>query len=388
MEHLRECIYRLPICGGFCAPTSRSDRCAPGGPPQNGPRRSPEKSCLRHFSNEYTLPASQHFMKLSPCIETNICCRTLGSMGVSCGHRHRRPLMLCSCGVSFIAMLLNLVALLAISSNPAVVKATAWSVGIMAYEGNLSFQVNGTTVQPATARVDAWVGLTGRVEELDCSASNDPARCAQRFQGGGLLLGEMEELEPGRFQRFVTFDDPDACWQNFAIPDVGTLGNAVEGLSGGAIPSSAEMCESCHESASSTFSLIIMAIVTQVPQMATNLQRATAFGDVNCQATFGVVTSVMGAFSTLSSLMTFRYVCWQSFPSISSDDNSVFDFRWGAGPGFACMVLATLLKFWDAFAHFLVPAPRARSKPAEQTGDLYDYLIRSELYESAVAPTP
>ena len=55
------------------------------------------------------------------------------------------------------------------------------------------------------------------------------ARCAQRFQGGGLLLGEMEELEPGRFQRFVTFDDPDACWQNFAIPDVGTLGNAVEG---------------------------------------------------------------------------------------------------------------------------------------------------------------
>ena len=33
-------------------------------------------------------------------------------------------------------------------------EATAWSVGIMAYEGNLSFQVNGTTVQPATARVD------------------------------------------------------------------------------------------------------------------------------------------------------------------------------------------------------------------------------------------
>ena len=54
-------IYNIPCCGGFCAPTV-----------------SPEESCLKHVSNEYTLPASGVYLKASPVIESNVVCRIPG----------------------------------------------------------------------------------------------------------------------------------------------------------------------------------------------------------------------------------------------------------------------------------------------------------------------
>ena len=62
---LWRCIINIPICGGFCAETE-----------------NPERSCLKHFSNEMTVP--------QPCVVTHgcrlfwehsRCCISLGGIG-------------------------------------------------------------------------------------------------------------------------------------------------------------------------------------------------------------------------------------------------------------------------------------------------------------------
>lgn len=69
----------------------------------------------------------------------------------------------------------------------------------------------------------------------------------------------------------------------------------------------------CLDSASATVSFAIMGAITQIPQMTTDLQRSTRFGDVNCQATMGAVTSFWGTYSGISSLASFSALPFEGF---------------------------------------------------------------------------
>ncbi|CAJ1423541.1 unnamed protein product [Effrenium voratum] len=343
---LLRCIFNIPVCGGFCAPT-----------------KSPEESWLKHFSNEYTLPAAGVFMKLSRCLETNRCCRTCGSTGTQFGRQNRRKLLISSFWVSFVAWLLNIYAVMAMSNHPQLIKATAWSTGTLDHGNNLG-----------GAR--SWVGLKSRVDEVDCGLSDYTDKCKEVFRGQANL---MHEVRPGVFQRHVSFKNVKSCPENIVFIGNISINRLIASWTDGEV--SAEMCEKCLKSASGTISFAIMGVITQIPQMTTDLQRATRYGDVNCQATMGCVTSFWGTFSGLSSLTSFSYSCWRSFPRIVKNENGHINFSWSMGPGFLCMLLATMLKLWDAIAHFLVPTPTIRqTKPPKECTELYDYLIRAEHY--------
>merc|ERR1719199_421345 len=64
IECCLQAVYRIPICGGWCAPTV-----------------NPDPTCYRRISNEWTMIGGGVFMYLAPCIEYNMCCRFVGSRG-------------------------------------------------------------------------------------------------------------------------------------------------------------------------------------------------------------------------------------------------------------------------------------------------------------------
>merc|ERR1719491_244211 len=117
-----------------------------------------------------------------------------------------------------------------------------------------------------------------------------------------------------------------------------------------------------------------MGAVTQIPQMLTDLQRATTFGDVNCQATLGIVSSLVGTLTTLSSLGAFYQGCTSNLPNYGHAGNDVVSFSWHMGAAFSCFVIATLMKLLDVCAHVLVPTPQARHSIPDEDLELVDYL--------------
>ena len=66
----------------------------------------------------------------------------------------------------------------------------------------------------------------------------------------------------------------------------------------------------------------------------------------------GVLTGILGTLSTLSSLSLYAEGCMNNLPSVDEAGNS---YTWEYGPGFACLLLATLLKPADVVLHALTP---------------------------------
>lgn len=49
------------------------------------------------------------------------------------------------------------------------------------------------------------------------------------------------------------------------------------------------------------------------------------------------------------------------------------------------MLIATILKLWDAIAHFMLPTPTARhTKPPKECDEIYDYMIMA--YDESELP--
>jgi hypothetical protein len=67
-------------------------------------------------------------------------------------------------------------------------------------------------------------------------------------------------------------------------------------------------CRNCKKAAQGSLGLIITSVITQVFQITTDLQRSTRFGDLNCQKTFGLVTSLYGFISTIFALKAAGFV--------------------------------------------------------------------------------
>lgn len=324
------CIYNLPICGGFCAPTE-----------------SPESSCLRHVSNEYTVPGAPRYMTAAPCIETSACCMACGGTGCKFFEKFRPAIGVVGCGLNFVALVLTIIAAFGLTTSSSLIRSTHWVKGEAVFEG---------------IQVNIYVGQSLRSDQLDCGESTDKARCLQVAAGGAFT-----EQDGDVYIRNFDWADGAACAPQF--PDAPVSG---------AEDSIRAMCEACKNALLSKTTLI-MSIVGQLPTMMTNLQRSTRFGDVNCQATMGIVSNGVSFVMSLTSLMTFRSGCYDerttSFGGV--------EINWDIGVSFRCLTVATCIKIFDLLLHLVLPTPKARqSKPPASVTTLKDYMMLAYDYDA------
>jgi hypothetical protein len=111
-------------------------------------------------------------------------------------------------------------------------------------------------------------------------------------------------------------------------------------------------CDDCKEATSGSVTTAIMSLITCIPTLATDLQRSTRKGDLNCQKFMALFTGFVGTISTLVALSTYADGCFRNLPD---KDASGDDINWGLGPGFSMLLIATFLKPLDMIFHMLLP---------------------------------
>lgn len=98
--------------------------------------------------------------------------------------------------------------------------------------------------------------------------------------------------------------------------------------------------------------LTIMSIITQLPQIGTDLTRMSIETDANCQKWMGVITSLFSMIMTMGALGEYEDACFRGFENLGAGA-----MEWRDGPGYILMYLATAFKFIDVICHILVPTP-------------------------------
>jgi len=327
-----------------------------------------DDSCFSRYSNEETVP--QPCLKRRVCrvfFEHNLLLRTFGRLGFDACDRNRKPIFLAAFALSMLGWVFSIAATFAYTMSEQATKDVAWGVGDVG-DGSKAF----------------YVGLEQLVVE-DLSGGDAVRTTSVAW------VGESACTAPVTFQ-------------------AKSLGGALVTAPDGVMPN----CRSCRDVAVYTcIRLVIASCITQVFQITTNLQRTTRYGkrgvvmlalyfaapvvppespppfrtrpppascrygDLNCQKMFGFTTSVYGLVNTLRALSVFRANCglaatilppWALTSSLSviiagKGAPAQVDVVMTAGPGLTLLWLASLLKFFDALAHLVVPTPPERHRP-------------------------
>lgn len=334
-QGIGKCIFNLPCIGGCCAPTV-----------------NPDQTCARRGSNEFTLPASGAYLKLAPVIEYSPCCIFCGRLGLGYFARNRSNVMCFAFIVSLTGWILTAISAIALSSEPGVVSGFGhWATG--------EFVVEATD----DTVMKIYIGVSTRVEEVDCALALNTTVCMQNVLASPGFTRSHADV----YIRGTDWNDDTRCG---AAPPVMTAEVSSAMSAVGTI-----ICGECKKNAQASQQLLILALITQIPQMTTDLQRRTSFGDVNCQATMGAVTSVFGCLSTLSSLMAFATACFRGLPEDIPGLDTI-KMRWNFGRALRCLGVATVFKLIDAALHVLTPTPRARwRKPPAGVENLEEFLM-------------
>ncbi|KAJ1433827.1 hypothetical protein B484DRAFT_447022 [Ochromonadaceae sp. CCMP2298] len=227
------------------------------------------------------------------CMSENFCCNVVGRIGLSWGDKNRGPIMFVSFWISFVSLVLISVSMASLSYTGSVVRDVAF------FQGTIKLNESGYD-----SSVNFYAGLNA-VNIQSCDDANCP--------------------------------DTTQTWGEASCPDffVG--------------------CDECVAAARGSVSTLIMAFITQIPQLSTDIQRSTVGGDLHCQKTFGIITGIFGTLTTLSALSSFAGSCYRDFDSAT--DGDTLDKK--LGPAFYLLLVATLLKILDVIAHIIVPVPKA-----------------------------
>ena len=106
---LRCIYYRIPIFGGYCAPT-----------------KNPSKSCLRHVSNEWSPQPCLRSFGFRRCLEHASIPRFVGKTGTQWGARHRASILSFAFFLSFVGWGFLIFASCALTSKKRTLFATHW----------------------------------------------------------------------------------------------------------------------------------------------------------------------------------------------------------------------------------------------------------------------
>jgi hypothetical protein len=248
-----------------------------------------------------------------------------------------------SCGfcLNLVATILLTISCFGISTDPDIIKTFPWVVG---------------KAENAAVDYTMYVGVVGKVDQVECAtiaASNVPNNGIAGKCSEILPAANFGTSSPGTYERLMLYEDV-----NCAEPMVswGSLGGVETSL----LQDLEEECMECMNNMVEKTSLT-MGAITNVLSMVTNLQRATPFGDVNCQKFVGTIATLLGLFSTFTAMFAFMTICKSAMPDEILDyTGSTVAVAWHMGPGFACLLLASILKLVDVFLHSCLPTPRGR----------------------------
>eukprot|EP00429_Kryptoperidinium_foliaceum_P019195 CAMPEP_0176034142 /NCGR_PEP_ID=MMETSP0120_2-20121206/16873_1 /TAXON_ID=160619 /ORGANISM="Kryptoperidinium foliaceum, Strain CCMP 1326" /LENGTH=312 /DNA_ID=CAMNT_0017367479 /DNA_START=111 /DNA_END=1049 /DNA_ORIENTATION=- len=271
------------------------------------------------------------FMAMAPCIEFSPCCLACGKLGLRWGAAMRRPIFVFAFVLNVIGLSLTIVAFLGLTHDPATLRRVAW------------VQASGSTSGCGHCLVEIYIGMEMRLAVKDCRSPTvaESMDCVAQAEGLG--------YEPAARDRFIM--ERHIVWAHEAA------------CSRVADAQLREQCVECGESLMSKAALIL-TLVTEVPTFATNLQRSTRFGDLNCQKVMGLISNSFSFCTALIALVAFRQECYSSWPR---SVGVLGEHDWHIGPGFRCLMVATLVRFVNIVCHLVVPAPREKStKPKEK----------------------
>ena len=77
----------------------------------------------------------------------------------------------------------------------------------------------------------------------------------------------------------------------------------------------------------------------------------------------GMLTAVAGFFGTLYSLSSYVQACSEELPDKTGYGD---DIDWAMGPGFNCLLVATIIKPIDFIAHLVVPVVKPENNDEEK----------------------
>lgn len=286
-------------------------------------------------------------MRLAPWIEHSACCLFCGKFGLSCAGKQRPRKRLLSAGIllNTLALLLTIVAAIGgLSISGGTLRPLRW------VHGRATLQVSNLMGANVTLSMDTYMGIRARYDVVNCSGVT---KCSQLMSAKGFT-----PVGDGSYEHVLNWDDESTC-RRLELAGV------------------AQLCEQCKDSLFSQSSLVL-GILTSFPTIATDLQRATLYGDVNCQATMGFISNLISLVSTMVPLLLFRKDCYSNMPEAVSSPSGSAPVEWHVGIGFQCLIIATLVKVFDALFHAMIPTPREKwVRPPEGIVDVEDYMALS-----------
>jgi len=256
------------------------------------------------------LPPCFYSQSFNSTCEEAVCCRKCGSIGFASCRQNRGNLMMLATFLSLCAVIFQIVPVLAVSKATGTIQNVAWAVGELPNDHKI------------------YVGLSS----------------------------------------FVVCEDGSNCesyeWNSDTCPSNVDTTNATSSVNSTGVDTSSagSYCSDCETACQSTYMVAIMALVTSIPQLTTDIQRSTIEGDVNCQKFLGIFTGLLGTATTLASLSTFADGCHANLPE--GDFLNMGEVSWALGPSFVILLLATLLKPLDVIFHCIVPVPVTKIEEA------------------------
>jgi len=279
-------------------------------------RTDAPETCTHRFSNEATLPGPLRYPCFRSWCEHAAFPRCFGSLGCGFAASARTPIMCLAFALSLGAWIAMMLSALAMGNSENALDKFQW----------------------------AKATLDGPLQTVEIKAGIKYILAEFTNKSSGVVTEEIQAWDDGICGSWASLDTMK------------------------------EACNSCKDTATGSAMFIVLSLITQIAQITTDLQRATAYGDINCQKLFGFTTSVFGCLSGLGSMVTFANSCWKDLPDTITFNDSTITADWDRGAGYMLMLVAVILKAIDAFIHLITPTPPNRHRTHDPAPTLKAYM--------------
>lgn len=110
-------------------------------------------------------------------------------------------------------------------------------------------------------------------------------------------------------------------------------------------------CSRCKSSCLESISMVVTHLIASLISVKGNISRSTRAGDRNFVKVSSIISGIIGTITTVVALSVYTDVCWQNLPNTVLGQTIYYEL----GPGFVCLLVATLLKPSDILGNLLMP---------------------------------